>query len=237
MTPRLLITGGAGFIGSHLCDELLRAGYRVRVLDNLCPQVHGPGQPRPDYLADDVELVVGDVRDRAAVDRALDGVSGVYHLAAAVGVGQSMYQIAEYTSLNNLGTAVLLEAVVARREHVRRLVVASSMSIYGEGLYQDADGAVVDATERTVEQLRGHEWDVRGPGGRPLSPAAHARVQAAVPGQRLRPLQVRPGTHVPDGRPGVRHRHGRPCGSSTCSARGRRCPTRTPACWRSSPAG
>ncbi len=170
MTPRLLITGGAGFIGSHLCDELVRAGYRVRVLDNLCPQVHGPGQPRPDYLSDDVELIVGDVRDRAAVDRALDGVAGVYHLAAAVGVGQSMYEIAEYTSLNNLGTAVLLEAVVARREHVRKLVVASSMSVYGEGLYQDADGAVSDATERTSEQLRNHEWEVRGPGGNPLSP-------------------------------------------------------------------
>ena len=167
---RVLITGGAGFIGSHLADELLRAGYAVRVLDHLAPQVHGPDRRRPDYLSDDVELIVGDVRDRAAVDRALDGVDGVYHLAAAVGVGQSMYEIAEYTSLNNLGTAVLLEAVVARRERVRRLVVASSMSIYGEGLYQDADGTVSDAMERTPEQLRNHEWEVRGSGGTPLSP-------------------------------------------------------------------
>ena len=167
---RLLITGGAGFIGSHLCDELLAAGHAVRVLDNLCPQVHGPARRRPAYLSGEVELVVGDVRDRATVDRALDGVAGVFHLAAAVGVGQSMYEIAEYTSLNNLGTAVLLEAVVARRADVGRLVVASSMSIYGEGLYRDGDGAVSDATERTPEQLRNHEWEVRGPGGDPLSP-------------------------------------------------------------------
>ena len=167
---RLLITGGAGFIGSHLCDELLEAGHAVRVLDNLSPQVHGPARRRPDYLSADVELMVGDVRDRATVDRALDGVSGVFHLAAAVGVGQSMYEIAEYTSLNNLGTAVLLEAVVARRADINRLVVASSMSIYGEGLYRDADGVASDATERTPEQLRNHEWEVRGPGGDPLSP-------------------------------------------------------------------
>ena len=170
MTPRMLITGGAGFIGSHLCDELLRAGYAVRVLDNLCPQVHGPGHRRPDYLAPDVELVVGDVRDRATVDRALEGVTGVYHLAAAVGVGQSMYEIAEYTSLNNLGTAVLLEAVVARRHQVNRLVVASSMSIYGEGLYADADGSISTGMERTPEQLRNHEWEVRGDDGEPLAP-------------------------------------------------------------------
>ena len=170
MTDRLLITGGAGFIGSHLADELLGAGYAVRVLDDLCPQVHGPGRRRPDYLSGDVELVVGDVRDRAAVDRALDGVTGVYHLAAAVGVGQSMYQIADYTSLNNLGTAVLLEAVVARRAQIDRLVVASSMSIYGEGLYTTADGRVADAMERTPEQLKGHDWDVRGPAGDVLAP-------------------------------------------------------------------
>ena len=174
MTARLLITGGAGFIGSHLCDELLGAGYAVRVLDSLCPQVHGPSGRRPGYLPADVELVVGDVRDRAAVDRALDGVSGVYHLAAAVGVGQSMYQIADYTSVNNLGTAVVLEAVVARRHQVARLVVASSMSVYGEGLYRTADGpadgAVCDAVERTPDQLRHHDWEPRDARGRPLAP-------------------------------------------------------------------
>src|SRR5687767_7793075 len=118
---RVLITGGAGFIGSHLADELLRHGYTVRALDNLSPQVHGGpggngngrlrGARRPDYLNDDVELIEGDVRDIQAVHKALEGVDAVYHFAAAVGVGQSMYEIAHYTSVNNLGTAVLLEAL------------------------------------------------------------------------------------------------------------------------------
>jgi dTDP-L-rhamnose 4-epimerase len=161
MSSRILITGGAGFIGSHLADELLSRGYRVRVLDNLSPQVHGPERRRPDYLSRDVEFVVGDVRDRDIVDRALVGVDSVFHLAAAVGVGQSMYEIANYTSLNNLGTAVLLEAIVARRDNINRFIVASSMSIYGEGLYQDPEGNISTALERTPEQLRNHEWEVR----------------------------------------------------------------------------
>src|SRR5918999_644389 len=110
----ILITGGAGFIGSHLADDLLRRGHRVRALDNLAPQVHGPDAGRPSYLDTDVELVRGDVRDSDTVRRALAGVDAVYHFAAAVGVGQSMYEIAHYTSLNNLGTAVLLEALVER---------------------------------------------------------------------------------------------------------------------------
>src|SRR5437868_4007656 len=130
---KVLITGGAGFIGSHLADELLRHGYSVRALDNLSPQVHGPDRRRPDYLDPDVELIVGDVRDPDAVRQALTGVDAVYHLAAAVGVGQSMYEIANYTSLNNLGTAVLLEGLIerSRKRPIERLVVASSMSIYG----------------------------------------------------------------------------------------------------------
>src|SRR4051795_9995075 len=127
MGKHVLITGGAGFIGSHLADELLRQGYAVRALDNLSPQVHGGRRERPEYLDPEVELLVGDVRDPQAVRGALRGVDAVYHFAAAVGVGQSMYEIANYTSLNNLGTAVLLEALVEKP--VERLVVASSMSI------------------------------------------------------------------------------------------------------------
>src|SRR5688572_4109642 len=130
---RILITGGAGFIGSYVADALLARGDDVRVLDNLSPQVHGAEQKRPEYLAEDVELVVGDVRDPAAVRSALEGCDAVYHFAAMVGVGQSMYQINEYTSVNNVGTAVLLEALIERP--VERLVVASSMSLYGEGSY------------------------------------------------------------------------------------------------------
>src|SRR5689334_7004692 len=141
----VLITGGAGFIGSHLADELLRKGCQVRVLDCLADQVHGPDRRRPGYLDPDVEVAVGDVCDRQAVDRALEGVDAVFHFAAAVGVGQSMYELAHYTRVNNLGTAVLLEALIARP--VQRLVVASSMSLYGEGLYRDASGLTREAGE------------------------------------------------------------------------------------------
>src|SRR5438270_518776 len=138
MSKHVLITGGAGFIGSHLADELLARGYAVRVLDNLTPQVHDDDAGRPTYLDPQVELHEGDVRDAEAVARALDGVDAVVHLAARVGVGQSMYELAAYTEANSVGTAVLLEGLLDRR--VERLVVASSMSVYGEGLYRDADG-------------------------------------------------------------------------------------------------
>jgi dTDP-L-rhamnose 4-epimerase len=165
---RILITGGAGFIGSHLADELLAQGYRVRALDCLAPQVHGSDARRPAYLSRDVELLVGDVRDPQAVRRALAGADAVVHLAAAVGVGQSMYEIAHYTSVNNLGSAVLLEALIT--DPVERLVVASSMSIYGEGSYRALDGSEQTAVERSLEQLQAGAWDPRSPTGRPLAP-------------------------------------------------------------------
>lgn len=168
MSKHVLITGGAGFIGSHLADELLRHGYRVRVLDSLSPQVHGPEPRRPAYLHPDIELMVGDVRDPLAVRRALAGIDSVYHFAAMVGVGQSMYEIRQYTDVNNLGTAVLLEALIDRP--VERLVVASSMSIYGEGLYADAAGRVVPGQDRPLRQLQAHDWEVRGDDGEPLTP-------------------------------------------------------------------
>ena len=164
----ILITGGAGFIGSHLADDLIRRGHRVRALDLLAPQVHGDSGERPAYLHPDVELQRGDVRDRDAVRRALEHVDAVYHLAAAVGVGQSMYEIAHYTSTNNLGTAVLLEELA--RRPVQRLVVASSMSLYGEGLYADAAGAVVEGQERPLAQLRTAEWELRDDAGGLLTP-------------------------------------------------------------------
>lgn len=169
MSRRVLVAGGAGFIGSHLAAELLVHGYAVRVLDNLSPQVHGPAGQPPAYLDPRAELMVADVRDPDAVRRALHGVDAVYHLVAAVGVGQSMYRIAEYTAVNNVGTAVLLEALIEKR--VARLVVASSMSIYGEGLYRGPDGAVRSAVERPVEALKAGDWEVRGAGGEPLAPA------------------------------------------------------------------
>jgi dTDP-L-rhamnose 4-epimerase len=167
MREKILITGGAGFIGSHLANELLHYDYRVRVIDNLCPQVHGPEQKRPSYLNPDVELYVGDVRSPAAVEKALHGVDAVYHFVAAVGVGQSMYQIAEYTSVNNLGSAVLLEALL--KHPVKRLVVASSMSLYGEGPYRNRRGETVTA-QRSVEQLRAQDWEPMDEDGSPLEP-------------------------------------------------------------------
>ncbi len=168
MARKVLITGGAGFVGSHHADHLLEHGYEVRALDNLTPQVHGDGQRRPDYLNREVELIVGDVRDRDAVRRALAGVEAVYHLAAMVGVGQSMYEVEQYTSVNNIGTAVLLEALIEKP--VERLVVASSMSLYGEGLYRSPEGNVVSGRERSLEQLVSRQWEVTGADGKILSP-------------------------------------------------------------------
>ena len=168
MKQKVLITGGAGFIGSHLADELLSHGYSVRALDNLSEQVHGKDCVRPDYLHQDVELVIGDVRDPEAVERALEGVDAVFHFAAMVGVGQSMYEIKEYTEVNNVGTAVLLEALI--KKPVRKLVVASSMSIYGEGLYKSATGDQVMATERPLEQLKEANWELLDAQGQPLQP-------------------------------------------------------------------
>ncbi len=163
----ILITGGAGFIGSHLADELLERGYSVRALDNLTPQVHGKEAKRPAYLDPRVELIVGDVRDGAAVERALEGVDAVFHFAAAVGVGQSMYEVERYTSVNNLGTAVLMDRLI--RKPRGRLIVASSMSVYGEGLYRDHTGTTREVPSRTLEQLRRSEWEPRM-NGHALSP-------------------------------------------------------------------
>lgn len=165
---RILITGGAGFIGSHLADDLLAQGHQVRALDTLAAQVHGSNGDRPAYLNGEVELQRGDVRDREAVRRALTGVDAVYHLAAAVGVGQSMYEVEHYTSVNNFGTAVLLEALIERP--VQRLVVASSMSIYGEGLSRTPDGRIVAGAERSLDQLRRGDWELRTDDGQPLEP-------------------------------------------------------------------
>jgi dTDP-L-rhamnose 4-epimerase len=168
MSRHILITGGAGFIGSHLADALLAAGHRVRALDNLSPQVHGSEPGRPEYLDPRVELHVGDIRDGLAVRRALDGVDAVYHLAAAVGVGQSMYEVANYVDVNDLGTAVLLEALIERP--VARLVVASSMSVYGEGAYRDRSGQPQSAIERPLAQLKAADWEPRSAGGAALEP-------------------------------------------------------------------
>lgn len=165
---RVLITGGAGFIGSHVADQLLRSNYHVRVLDNLTPQVHGDAGARPHYLDAEAEFVIGDVRDRATVDRAVEGMDAVIHLAAAVGVGQSMYDITSYVQINDVGTAVLVEALA--KSPVERLVVASSMSVYGEGLALRGDGELLDPEDRATEQLRRGIWELKDENGEDLEP-------------------------------------------------------------------
>lgn len=160
---RVLITGGAGFIGSHLADLLIEKGYQVRALDNLDPQVHGENATRPDYLNPEVELQVGDVRDHGSVASALEDCGMLVHFAAAVGVGQSMYRMEHYTSVNSLGTAVVLEEAVKKRRILRKMLVASSMSIYGEGLYSCPDCGSFAPELRSSEQLSLHRWEVRCP--------------------------------------------------------------------------
>ena len=169
----ILVTGGAGFIGSHLARELLACGYHVRVLDSLVGQVHDDGGDRPEYLSDDAELHVADVRDVDALRRALDGVDGVIHLAARVGVGQSMYELADYVDVNSRGTALLLQALLDRP--VQKLLVASSMSIYGEGATDP-----VSAVERRRVDLEARRFEPTGPGGEELTPIPTPETKPAA---------------------------------------------------------
>jgi dTDP-L-rhamnose 4-epimerase len=181
MNPlNILVTGGAGFIGSHLVDALVERGHRVRVLDAVVSQVHPTGEPR--YLNPAAEFLRGDVCDNPLLAQALDGADVVYHEAAEVGVGQSMYEIQRYVRANNLGTAALLEAIVQRKSRIRKLVVASSMSIYGEGAYRDADGKVVFPGIRPSGQLMSRQWELVCPRtGAPLTPIGTPEEKPLAP--------------------------------------------------------
>ncbi len=177
----VLVTGGAGFVGSHLVDALLAAGHRVRVLDNLDPQVHGEGAERPEHLHAEAEFLVGDVRDRAAVGRALEDIEVVFHQAAAVGVGQSMYEMEHYVSVNSVGAAVLLEEIVARRDRIRKMIVASSMSIYGEGAYRAPEGGLVFPSLRAESDLAARRFEMRDEAGRELAPVPTPEAKPLLP--------------------------------------------------------
>ncbi len=179
MGKRILITGGAGFVGSHLADALLQAGHEVRIFDSLSTQVHPDGIPA--YVHEDVEFMMGDIRDRDALHWAVRGMDVVFHLAAAVGVGQSMYEIAHYMGANTQGTANLLQVLLETGNKLEKLVVASSMSIYGEGKYLCSQCGEQAPPPRTSEQLRRHEWESKCPRcGTVLTP---------IPTDESKPLQ------------------------------------------------
>jgi dTDP-L-rhamnose 4-epimerase len=176
---RTLVTGGAGFIGSHLVRELVNRGDDVVVLDSLEEQVHGGVEPD---LPASVELIVGDVGNAELADRALKDVDRVVHLAAAVGVGQSMYEIARYTELNTMATARFLERLIAVRPLPTRLVVASSMSIYGEGEYSCETHGRQSPGPRPEEQLLAREWELACPEcRRPLQPLPTSEAKPLLP--------------------------------------------------------
>jgi dTDP-L-rhamnose 4-epimerase len=176
VTEHILITGGAGFIGSHLAQRLHAAGHVVTVLDALIPQVHGADPEHSSSLLRAVREVAtvihGSVTSAGDVRRALEGVTAVVHLAAETGTGQSMYQIGRYVDTNVGGTATLLDALGEGRHSVKRLVVASSRSIYGEGAYRTADGRTVYPPSRPDADLAAGEFDVamRGEGELEMAP-------------------------------------------------------------------
>jgi len=160
---KILITGGAGFIGSHLVDALVTDKHHVVVFDNLDPQVHGQGKRVPAYFNRAAEFVLGDVRDKALLSMVVADVDVVYHLAAATGVGQSEYEISHYVSVNVTGTANLLEALVTSGRNLKQFVLASSRAVYGEGKYQCIRCGPVFPKPRSIEQLERGEWEVACP--------------------------------------------------------------------------
>lgn len=168
---RILVTGGAGFVGSHTVDALVRSGHAVRVFDNLSEQVHPYGLPS--CLSKEAEFHNGDMRDIEALRRAVNGVDVIFHLAAAVGVGQSMYEIARYMEVNTQGSANLLQVLLDTKLNLEKLVLASSMSIYGEGQYRCEEHGTMAPPPRSTQQLKQKRWEVVCPVcGMPLIPVA-----------------------------------------------------------------
>ena len=173
---RILITGGAGFIGSHLALRLLKSNYRVTVLDNLSPQIHGE---RPEQsklyrsIAGKVDFVRGDVTSRKDMELIIPGHNTIVHFAAETGTGQSMYQIDRYTRVNVGGTSLLLDILANMKHDVKRLVVASSRAVYGEGKYISKEFGVVYPGHRSASDMEAGDFAVKYPGCRePLVLAA-----------------------------------------------------------------
>lgn len=157
---KVLVTGGAGFIGSHLVDKLVEMNNEVVVVDSLEKQVH---TKKPDYLNPEAKYVFEDIRDESVLAKAVKDIEVIFHEAAAVGVGQSMYQVEKYVDVNTMATAKLLDILVNKEHEVKKLIVASSMSIYGEGAYECEDCGVVNPSLRLEDQLKQREWEMKCP--------------------------------------------------------------------------
>jgi dTDP-L-rhamnose 4-epimerase len=167
----ILITGGAGFIGSYVCKALLKNGHHIIVLDNLDPQIHGEKAKWPSYMPIGTENYIGDIRDRELVRKLLSKSDSVIHLAAAVGVGQSMYKIEHYCSVSVMGTAILLEEIIPIKDKIKKIIVASSMSIYGEGLYKNQLGELVmNPKTRPGHQMEAGNWELYDAQGNEMIP-------------------------------------------------------------------
>lgn len=167
MKNRILITGGAGFIGSHIALRLIEKGYNVTVLDNLLEQIHGayPDHTSPLYckVKEKVRFIKGDVRDKILLEQALEDADYVIHLAAETGTGQSMYEIKRYIDVNIGGTALLLDILTNTKHHVKRVVVAESRAIYGEGKYHCEKCGDVYPTERKDEDMAKGDFECHCP--------------------------------------------------------------------------
>jgi dTDP-L-rhamnose 4-epimerase len=159
---RVVVIGGAGFIGSHLVDALVERGHQVRIVDSLDPQVHPTGLP-PSFLNPAAEFVRQDIRDIDGLARALEDANAVYHLAGAVGVGDSMYRIRHYTEVNLEGCSNLLEILANSRHAVRKVILASSVTVYGEGKYSCPRHGVAFPSLRLPEQVARREWELTCP--------------------------------------------------------------------------
>lgn len=162
MKYKILVTGGAGFIGSFLVDKLIEQDHDVRIFDNIEPQVH-PNGKEPDYLNKKAEFIKGDICDQEALTNAIQGIDIIFHQAAMVGVGQSMYQIKRYVNANTMGTANLMDILVNKKHNVKKVIVASSMSVYGEGSYKCDSCGKVSPKLRQEEQMKNNDWEVHCP--------------------------------------------------------------------------
>lgn len=179
---RVLVTGGLGFIGRYTIDLLAEREYEVNILDKMEPQAHHWNRRSSKMGRPSSTVIIGDVRKREDVERALDGVDAVIHLAASVGVGQSMYEVERYVDNNTRGTATLLNAVIDRNPSIRKLVVASSMSVYGEGKYVCEVCGPAYPSDRTEDQLRDRQWEPNCPTcGRVLTAAATSEDRVLLP--------------------------------------------------------